>query len=133
MDGGPVLGALSDDDTAGGKSALGRAGERLAAEYLEQHGLTVLERNWHCPRGELDVVATDGQRVVFCEVKTRSGVDYGGPVEAVTADKCRRVRELARTWLQERHLVGCAVRFDVVSVLWPPGGEVRIEHREEVF
>ena len=43
------------------------------------------------------------------------------------------VRELARTWLQERHLVGCAVRFDVVSVLWPPGGEVRIEHREEVF
>lgn len=133
MNSGPVLGALSDDDTGGGKSALGRAGESLAAEYLDQNGLTVLERNWSCAHGELDVVATDGERVVFCEVKTRSGVDYGGPVEAVTADKCRRIRRLARTWLQERQLVGCEVRFDVVSVLWPPGGQVRIEHLQEVF
>lgn len=133
MNGGPILGALSDDVTSGAKPPLGRAGERLAAEYLEQRGLTVLERNWNCPRGELDIVATDGSRVVFCEVKTRSGVDYGGPVEAVTPDKCQRVRDLARAWLQQRQLVGCPVRFDVVSVLWPPGGAVRIEHREEVF
>ena len=133
MNGGPILGALSDDDTSGATPPLGRAGERLAAEYLEQRGLTVLERNWSCPRGELDIVATDGSRVVFCEVKTRSGVDYGGPVEAVTPDKCQRVRDLARAWLQQRQLVGCPVRFDVVSVLWPPGGTVRIEHREEVF
>lgn len=133
MNGGPVIGALSDDNTSGDKPPLGRAGERLAAHYIEQQGLTVLERNWSCPQGELDIVATDGRRVVFCEVKTRSGIDYGGPVDAVTPDKCRRVRELARVWLQHRELVGCPVRFDVVSVLWPPSGPLRIEHLEEVF
>ena len=129
----PIIGALSDDDTQGRRHALGRAGERLAAEYLEQHGVAVLQRNWRCSAGELDIVGTDGHTVVFCEVKTRSGADYGGPEEAVSRDKCRRIRELARAWLAEWRLVGSAVRFDVVSVLWPPGGPVRIEHLEEVF
>lgn len=133
MNGGPIIGALSDDDTRGEKHALGRAGERLAAEYLEQHGLTVLERNWRCSQGELDIIGTDGRKAVFCEVKTRSGIDYGAPLEAVSPDKCRRIRELARAWLHERQLVGCQVRFDVISVLWPPGGPVRIEHLEEAF
>lgn len=133
--GGPktIVGALSDDDTTGGKHLLGRTGERLAAACLEQHGLTVLARNWRCSAGELDIIATEGERVVFCEVKTRSGVDYGTPLEAVGPDKVARIRNLARTWLTEQSLTGCPVRFDVVSVLWPPGGPVRIDHLEGVF
>lgn len=129
----PIVGALSDDDTQGRRHALGRAGERVAAEYLEQHGVAVLQRNWRCSTGELDIVGTDGSTVVFCEVKTRSGIDYGGPEEAVSEDKRRRIRELARMWLGEWRLVGCPVRFDVVSVLWPPDGPVRVQHLQEVF
>ncbi len=129
----PIVGAVSDDDTKGHKHALGRAGEQLAAEYLRQHGLVVLERNWQCRAGELDIVATDGDTVVFCEVKTRSGVDYGAPLEAVGPDKVRRIRELAKLWLQDRRLVGCRVRFDVLSVLCPPGEPVRIERAEGAF
>ncbi|GAB3275784.1 YraN family protein [Parasphingorhabdus pacifica] len=126
-------GVLSDCDTAAGTHLLGRAGERLAAACLEQHGLTVLTRNWRCSLGELDIIATDGDQAVFCEVKTRSGVDYGTPLEAVGPEKIGRIRNLAKAWLVEQSLVGCPVRFDVVSVLWPLGGSVRIDHLEGVF
>ncbi|PRW62543.1 YraN family protein [Actinopolyspora mortivallis] len=128
----PIVGALSDDDTHGRRHALGRAGERLAAEYLRQRGLVVLARNWSCPQGELDLVCTDGHSVVICEVKTRSGIDYGAPVEAVSPYKVRRLRDAAAAWLRAHDVHNCPVRFDVVSVLWPPGEPVRIEHRQEV-
>lgn len=128
----PIFGPLSDDDTRGRRHALGRAGEQLAAEYLEQHGLVVLERNWRCKLGEIDIVATDAARVVICEVKTRSGIDYGAPLEAVVPEKVRQLRNLAKAWLTEHDVGFCQVRFDVVSVLWPPGGPVQIEHRKEV-
>jgi putative endonuclease len=129
----PIVGALSDDDTQGMKHALGRAGEQAAAEYLEGQGVAVLARNWRCPQGELDIIGTDGRTVVFCEVKTRSGVDYGAPLDAVSPGKIRRLRDLARTWLGEQQLEGCRVRFDVISVLWPPGMPPRIEHVEGAF
>jgi putative endonuclease len=130
---GPILGTLADDDTQGRPHALGRAGEQLAADHLEKQGWIVLARNWRCAQGELDIVATDGERVVFCEVKTRSGVDYGGPLNAVDQHKILRVRQLARAWLDEHRLHGCRVRFDVISVLWPPGGRARLDHLPEAF
>lgn len=129
----PVFATLSDDDTKGGQHALGRAGERLAADYLEQQGICVLTRNWRCEHGELDIVGTDGERAVFCEVKTRSGVDYGAPLEAVGTVKIRRLRTLASAWLRAYDLSGCPVRFDVLSVLWPPNGRIRIDHLKEAF
>lgn len=133
MKSGLVLGNLSDDDTRGWKHELGRAGEDLAAEYLERRGIVVLARNWTCARGELDIIGTDGDVVIFCEVKTRSGIDYGAPLDAVDEGKARRMRLLAGEWLDQRCLRGCPVRFDVVSVLWPPGGPVRIEYAEGVL
>ncbi|MBA8823263.1 putative endonuclease [Saccharopolyspora lacisalsi] len=133
MTGKPFLGKLSDDDTRGRRHALGRAGESLAARYLEQHGLVVLARNWRCRLGEIDIVATDARKVVVCEVKTRSGVDYGSPLEAVGPEKAGRLKELARAWLAEHDVRWCQVRFDVISVLWPPEGPVRIDHRAEVL
>ena len=128
-----VFGSLSDDDTWGRRHALGVAAERLAAEFLEQRGQIVLTRNWRCDQGELDIVAADGRIVVFCEVKARSGPDYGAPLNAVSPHKVKHLRTLASIWLTEWRLVGSRVRFDVVSVLWPPGGAARIEYLEGAF
>ncbi|GAA4619441.1 YraN family protein [Saccharopolyspora hordei] len=128
-----ITGPVSDVCTGNGRNELGEAGERLAAEMLERRGMTVLDRNWRCPQGELDIVAADGDTVVCCEVKARSGVDYGGPVYALNPEKITRIRSAARSWLAERRLVGCPVRFDFVSVLWPPGRPPRLRHLEGVF
>lgn len=110
------------------RQELGRQGEDLACRYLERQGLVVLCRNWTCREGELDVVATDGDKLVVCEVKTRSGVSHGSPLEAVTPEKLDRVRKLAQRWLSTYRVGWCEVRFDVVSVLWPPEGKVRLHH-----
>ena len=95
---------------------LGKRGEDLAAKYLTGAGLVVLSRNWRCRDGELDLVVTDGKRLIVCEVKTRSGTRYGEPAEAVTGRKARRIRRVARAWLAAHHVRWCEVRFDVSSV-----------------
>ena len=77
-------------------SDLGAHGERIAAAYLTDSGLRVLDRNWRCRDGELDIVARDGDALVFCEVKTRRAVGFGHPVEAVGHAKQRRLRTLAQ-------------------------------------
>ena len=119
------------------KDDLGRRGEQLAADHLENEaGLTVLTRNWRCTEGELDIVATDAtaDTVIFCEVKTRSGVGYGTPFEAVTQGKRRKLRRLGLLWLTENRIRSFpAMRFDVVGVLLPPDGPPRIEHRAQAF
>lgn len=119
------------------KDELGRRGEQLAADHLQTRaGLTVLSRNWRCTEGELDIVATDAaaETVVFCEVKTRSGVGYGTPFEAVTQGKRRKLRRLGLLWLSENRIRAFpSVRFDVVGVLLPPNGPPVIEHRPQAF
>ena len=69
------------------KDALGRRGEAIAARHLEAAGLVIVERNWRCTHGEIDIVARDGGDLVFVEVKTRSSVEYGHPLEAITPIK----------------------------------------------
>lgn len=128
----PLPGELLDDNTTG-PHALGREAERLVAEHLERLGLVVLCRNWRCPLGEIDIVATDGDVLAFCEVKARSGNDYGSPVHAVDAAKQHRLRALAKEWLDRYQLAGVRVRFDVASVLWPPEGTARLELVEGAF
>ncbi len=118
------------------KDELGRRGEDLACEHLKNVGLRVLDRNWRCAEGELDIVATDaaGTTVVFCEVKTRSGVGFGSPFEAVTQGKRRKLRRLGALWLSANRVrVYPTVRFDVIGVLWPPGAPARVEHRTQAF
>jgi putative endonuclease len=112
---------------------LGRLGEDIAADFLIRQGMVVLSRNWRCRQGELDLVAADGKRLVVCEVKTRSGVAFGHPAEAVTRRKISRIRQLTRCWLAEHRVRWCEVRFDVLSVQWPPGGEPVVEHLQGVF
>jgi len=104
------------------RQALGRWGEDLAVRHLEAEGMEVLARNWRCREGELDVVARDGRQLVFVEVKTRSGLRFGQPAEAVTARKALRIRGLAQRWLTEaRPPYAPELRFDVISVLRTAG------------
>ena len=111
---------------------LGRRGEDLAADHLRERGLTLLSRNWRGTEGELDLVATDGTTLVVCEVKTRSDDGHGMPVEAVTPDKERHIRNATREWMR-RYGIRLPVRFDVLSVLWPAGGEPRLDHLRGAF
>ncbi len=110
------------------RSALGRYGEDIATRHLVESGMVVLARNWRCPHGEIDVVARDGRTLVVCEVKTRRGLDYGTPLEAVTARKMVRLRRLATEWLDEAGFDPPDVRIDVVSVLVRTQGAAVVEH-----
>lgn len=111
---------------------LGRAGEAAAAEHLGSRGLEILERNYRCRAGEVDLVAVEGGVLVFVEVKTRSGRGYGLPAEAVTPAKQRRLRQVASQYLQERRPPQQDLRFDVVEVLGRPGS-FHLQHLRGAF
>lgn len=110
------------------KDVLGQQGEQIAARYLSESGLAVLDRNWRCPEGEIDIVALDGRSLVICEVKTRSGVRFGTPLEAVTRPKARRLRRLAVAWVRGHGLAFDQIRIDVIGVLRAASGEFSVEH-----
>jgi putative endonuclease len=99
------------------RQALGRSGEDRTARWYEAQGYTVVDRNWRCRDGELDLVVRKGRWVVFCEVKTRSTLDFGHPAEAVGWRKQRKVRHLGARWLDEHCVRTDRVRFDVAAVL----------------
>ncbi len=99
------------------RRALGASGEEAVAVWYEQHGYEVVERNWRCRAGELDLILRRGRTFVFCEVKTRSSDAFGAPVEAITRDKQVRLRHLAARWLEDAPLRPTEIRFDVASVL----------------
>jgi len=115
------------------KDAVGAYGERVAARHLVEAGMVVLDRNWRCRHGELDIVAREGRTLVFCEVKTRRGTEFGAPVEAVGPAKVRRLRELAGLWLAGSGLRPGEIRFDVLSVFPQDAGAARIEHLRGAF
>ncbi|GAC1443608.1 MAG: YraN family protein [Mycobacteriales bacterium] len=115
-------------------SQLGQYGEDLAVEHLTAAGMTVLARNWRCREGELDIVARDGDSLVFVEVKARSGIGFGEPAEAVGRVKARRIRVLACRWLVEhRPPGGHLLRFDVVSVVRRRGAAPELRHLRDAF
>lgn len=100
------------------RQSLGRRGEESAARYLaDRLGWTIVERNWRCPEGELDIVAYDGTRHVVCEVKTRSGAAFGAPVEAITQAKAARLRRLAGRWAAQHGVPAATVRIDVIGLV----------------
>lgn len=110
------------------RQAVGAYGERLAAQHLTDVGLVILARNWRSATGEVDIVARDGDTLVFCEVKTRRSPDFGTPAEAVDARKVARLRALAGEWLAASAHRFAEIRVDVVEVLSPPRGRARVQH-----
>ena len=115
--------------TAHQKQALGRYGEAVAERHLVGRGLTVLDRNWRCDEGEIDLVLRHGDVLVVCEVKTRSTDDFGSPHEAVDEVKLDRMRRLAQRWVTAHGLSRVPdVRLDLVAVRQPPRGAAVVEH-----
>jgi putative endonuclease len=108
--------------------ALGAYGERVAAAHLVDAGMAIVERNWRCDIGEIDIVARDGDTLVVCEVKTRRGAEFGSPLEKVTPDKADRLRRLAARWIAHSGIHPLDVRIDIVAVVRSPRGAAQVEH-----
>ncbi len=117
------------------KDELGRAGEQLAVEHLIAAGYTILERNWRCAIGEIDIVAQHGGTTVVVEVKTRSGLGFGHPVDAVTPRKLSRLRRLAGAWCEAQPALPTPrsreLRIDVIGVVAGREG-ITIDHLQQV-
>ncbi len=110
---------------------LGDAGERLAARELKRKGLRIITRGYRTFHGEIDLIARDGDRLVFVEVKTRR---QGQPAEAVTPEKQKHLTLTSLEFLKRHHLLDAPARFDVVAIVWPEGkGSPTVEHFENAF
>lgn len=115
-------------------NSLGRRGEEAAAQFLEAAGMRIIERSLRYPCGELDIVAVDGDTVVFIEVKTRTSTDRGLPGDAIDKKKQARTTLAALTYLKAKRMLDRRTRFDVVAVLWPMGAEQpEIKHYRAAF
>ena len=115
------------------KDELGRRGERLAEQHLEALGYRLIERNWRCRHGEIDLVMRGGPAIVLVEVKTRTSTAFGHPFEAITPVKMGRMRRLAGLWREAHPDERGRIRLDAVAVLAPRDGAPTIEHLAGVF
>ena len=133
----PRRGRPADDEGAEAigrrNQELGRRGEDAAARFLDRRGYDIVERNWTCAAGEADIIARDGEALVFVEVKTRSNTEKGLPSEAVDAGKRRRYERIAALFLVDYDVVDVPVRFDVVSIVVVPPDRAFIRHHIGAF
>lgn len=107
---------------------LGKIGEEIAANYLQELGYKILDRNWRFKRVELDIVARIGSTLVFCEVKTRRSNSHGVPSDAITQLKLQHIRTAALHWLSNHQSKQQGIRFDAISVIYREGNPVAISH-----
>jgi putative endonuclease len=114
------------------RQQIGLRGEDLAVAELERQGMVIIDRNWRCRAGEIDIVAVDLEEsrrsLVFCEVKCRTGLGFGAPLEAITYAKVRRLRQLAGEWLQANDLTAGRIRLDAIGVVLLPHAEPQLSH-----
>lgn len=115
------------------RHALGRRGERAAARHLKRRRLRIIARNYRCPAGEVDLICTDRETIVFVEVKTRTSGDFQDPQDAVSTGQRQRLFQAARFFLMEAGAPPRPARFDVVIVIWPDQGRPDIEHFQDAY
>lgn len=96
---------------------VGRQGEDAAVAFFESLGYTILERNYHFEKAEVDIVAYDDRRIIFAEVKSRKGISFEESEQRLSGEQLQRIRKAAQAWLYERKMEGAPVRFDLVTVL----------------
>jgi putative endonuclease len=120
---------MASDD----RQRLGKEGERAAAEFLRARRLLVREVNFRCPSGEIDIIAEDGEVVVFVEVKTRSSENFGLPEEAVHYHKQKKIIQAALYYLQKHGLHDRDCRFDVISIMVKGNHIEKIDHIIDAF
>lgn len=113
--------------------ALGAYGEDVAERHLLERGMAVLERNWRCDEGEIDIVARDGDTLVVVEVKTRTSLSSGTPHEAITDEKLARLKRLGQRWVEARGIRPDGVRIDLVAVLRPRRGKALVDHVQGLY
>jgi len=114
------------------RQLLGKEGERVAEQYLRKKGYRVVERNYRCSAGEVDLIVLDRRVIVFVEVKTRTDHRFGTPLEAVELRKQHKMIQAAQFFLSQKKLHQRDARFDVVGISWP-GGEPLVEHVQNAF
>ena len=100
------------------KKELGQIGEKISCQYLENIGYQIIEKNFCCRQGEIDIIAKDKGEYVFTEVKTRRNLCYGRPIDAVHDDKQKHIYKSTRYYLHIHKLDNALVRFDVIEVYW---------------
>ncbi len=105
------------------KKELGKKGEEVALRFLKKRGYRLIEKNYVCKMGEMDIIAQDKDTLVFIEVKTRTSMDFGPPQLAVTSWKQRQLSKVALYFLKEKKIEDVKARFDVVAILLTPGRE----------
>ena len=116
-----------------GNLSVGERGEAIAEAYLRGQRFTILEKNYRGKTGEIDIVAREGDTIVFVEVKARRNLAYGPPQLAVTAFKQRQISRTAFTWLAHRKRADAAARFDVIAIILPDHDVPKIEHIRNAF
>jgi len=122
------------DHRPGRRQQLGRLGEHLAVRYLQEHGYEIRTTNYRCAVGEIDIVARDGECLVFVEVRTRQCPEFGLPEESVDHRKLHKLVDLAETYLQQHEEDAGPCRIDVVAISLSPSGELRrLEHIQNVI
>lgn len=115
-----------------GKKNLGSFGEEVVSKYLEQNNYQILERNYYCRQGEIDIIAKDKKEIVFIEVKTRTSNNFGSPSEAVNYIKLKHMYNSARYYLYKFDLLNMFVRFDVIEV-FVKNEKVRLNHIKQII
>lgn len=113
------------------KKELGKFGEDVSCIYLEQIGYRILERNFHCKQGEIDIIAKDKDEYVFIEVKTRSNIHFGRPKEAINNPKQKHIYQSTKFYLYIHGLINAFVRFDVIEVYFI-NNRYKLKHLKQV-
>ncbi len=113
---------------------IGAFGENAVVEFIRNQGATIVDRNWRVKEGEIDIIAQlDDKRFAFVEVKTRTSIAYGHPLESITLAKAHRLQRLALAWLATHQSLGHEYRIDCAAVIISPNGKVTIEYRKNVL
>ena len=114
------------------KKEIGQKGENLAVEYLQKLGYKVLERNYRCKLGEVDIIALNNDTLVFIEVRTRSSLDFGLPQESINRRKRHQISKVALEFMLRKKMKNIPARFDVVAISLEPGKE-KVDHIKDAF
>ena len=112
---------------------IGNFGEDTASKYLEESGYVILDRNFRCRSGEIDIIARDGDYIVFIEVKTRRGSFYGTPGEAVNELKQHKIIRVSEAYIMKKKLFNCDFRFDVIEIIVDKAKNASIKLIKDAF
>ncbi|GIK20667.1 MAG: YraN family protein [Ignavibacterium sp.] len=115
------------------KKDFGKDGEEIAAKYLLKKGFEILKRNYRLSHGEIDIIAKDGDTLVFVEVKTRKNLEYGEPEYAITKKKIQQLKKIAELYLFDKQIEEADCRFDVIAIILGSENNPQITHYENAF